>query len=703
MGKKIVIYTTDYWCKDVKRRREIRGVLNSNAKLDFVAKIVILYENWDQVSKEDKEKEYNYLNVQPKFQVVNWPTRQTYKDLIEHSRKHNPDNIIVITNSDILFDRTLERCNECIFDPKRVYALSRWDRLIQQGKVQKAMYVPPFQSRPDMNWSYDTYVFKHPLSVLTSTLDIEVGVGGCDTYLVKKLTIDNGCKVENPMMDIRCWHEDYRQEEQKEKDYQHKINYNTYPDYPGAQNPTFPVAPTLFGGAIGLEMKHNFGVSPLLTAERQIHALRKGLKLISYSLYGSIPKYTRGAILNAEQALDVYPGWRCWFYVQESTVPKEIVDELRTYPNVDIIMIQEQTLGMTWRFTAIDEPDVEVMIVRDTDSQLSTREALAVEEWLQSGQSLHIIRDHPNHGTADGHRICGGLWGMRKVGYWPGWKQILPRYKQYEGQWGLDQDVLSHTVYPLFSTFNDIMVHASFNKFESDAREFPVPFNADCNFIGEYHYYTGERNLEHAEMIRSSLATRPIKSKTNKMKVTHIIATITEGEKCIEEKFKCFEKVWSSSKSRSNVKIMKCEQRHLPSLVEQLIRDNITTGILCSSLNCMTLDTEYILQKIQQYDEDRCILWDQYMVASPFILREVFQLGGLEPWNIQRGGRLIKIHTQFTRCKQPEKLKNMNTIRPLDLPVDVMIKGEEDLKCVKLFLDTHKQDTPEVVVLKKTK
>ena len=49
-------------------------------------------------------------------------------------------------------------------------------------------------------------------------------------------------------------------------------------------------------------------------------------KIISFSLWGDNPKYTNGAIENADLALEVYPNWICRFYVGTST-PKEIVEE----------------------------------------------------------------------------------------------------------------------------------------------------------------------------------------------------------------------------------------------------------------------------------------------------------------------------------------------------------------------------------------
>ena len=60
---------------------------------------------------------------------------------------------------------------------------------------------------------------------------------------------------------------------------------------------------------------------------------------------------------------------------------------------------------MFWRFLPASEGDLEVVIVRDADSQLSDRKALAVEEWLDSEKRFHIMHDHPFHVSL----ILGGM------------------------------------------------------------------------------------------------------------------------------------------------------------------------------------------------------------------------------------------------------------------------------------------------------
>ena len=60
------------------------------------------------------------------------------------------------------------------------------------------------------------------------------------------------------------------------------------------------------------------------------------MKLITFSLWGQDPKYTHGALRNAELAKEIYPGWKCRFYLGAS-VPKHIENALRTHDHVEVV------------------------------------------------------------------------------------------------------------------------------------------------------------------------------------------------------------------------------------------------------------------------------------------------------------------------------------------------------------------------------
>lgn len=185
-------------------------------------------------------------------------------------------------------------------------------------------------------------------------------------------------------------------------------------------------------------------------------------KIISFSLWGDNPKYTVGAIKNAELAKSIYPDWKCRFYCAND-IPNSILFNLEIYDNVEIIKMNNSGnwKSMFWRFMPASEEDVDVLICRDTDSRLNLREKSAVEEWLSSDKGFHIMRDHPAHGFP----ILGGMWGSKK-GAVPNMKDLINSFPQQD---------LYGTDYQFFASIGNeirgnILVHDEFFRRGPDSR-----------------------------------------------------------------------------------------------------------------------------------------------------------------------------------------------------------------------------------------
>ena len=212
-------------------------------------------------------------------------------------------------------------------------------------------------------------------------------------------------------------------------------------------------------------------------------------KLISFSLWGNDPKYTIGAIKNAQLLESIYPGWVCRFYVGLS-VPNEIVKTLKSINNVEVFLMDKNGdwSSMFWRFYGAGDENYDVIIFRDTDSRINTREKLAVDEWLSSNKSFHIMRDHPWHGA----RILGGMWGVKN-------NKLRNISKQIEGfntdnHYQVDQEFLSNIIFPIIG--DDVMVHDEF--FSNNP--FPTP-RENHHFVGEVFNENDIRDPEHWKMI----------------------------------------------------------------------------------------------------------------------------------------------------------------------------------------------------------
>jgi hypothetical protein len=226
-------------------------------------------------------------------------------------------------------------------------------------------------------------------------------------------------------------------------------------------------------------------------------------RVITFSLWGDNPTYNIGAIRNAEDAINVYPGFECWFYIHEPSVPKETVEKLRTFNHVTVILKTgdlNTEKPMMWRFEAIDDPEVEIMMSRDTDTRIWLREQLAVKEWIHSGAPFHIMRDHMYHRVP----ILGGMFGTRKLNEMPSWKTRIDQIVQV-GNRDYDQTFLAQVVYPLVK--DRAIIHASFHKWEPHAKPFPIPFCPEFKFVGEYVYADESRNQQHVNMIRDHVAS----------------------------------------------------------------------------------------------------------------------------------------------------------------------------------------------------
>jgi len=187
--------------------------------------------------------------------------------------------------------------------------------------------------------------------------------------------------------------------------------------------------------------------------------------IISFSLYGHAPLYCEGALRNVVLAKSVYPGWPCRFYIDD-TVPVRYVNvlERRGAQIVHVAKSLGPMYGRYWRFWPAADPTTDRFIVRDADSRLNLREKAAVDEWIRSGKSFHVTRDHPQHGV----RILGGMWGGVR-GKLPDIAALIDRWGLFARQ-GENQQFMSEVVHPHMG--RDYLCHDSVGHFD-DATPLP--------------------------------------------------------------------------------------------------------------------------------------------------------------------------------------------------------------------------------------
>lgn len=230
--------------------------------------------------------------------------------------------------------------------------------------------------------------------------------------------------------------------------------------------------------------------------------LGQKLKVISFSLWESNPKYTIGAITNIELASEYYPGFEVRIYVDE-TVPPDILSKLISLGGKLLLVKTQSRLpwrGMYWRYLPALEEDVDVLISRDADSRINRREASAVFEWLAGNESLHLMRDHPGHYMP----IMGGMCGFRakalrklRIGLTNVGAAI------FESTYNSDQLFLRD----LFIDFPiiDTKIHDEI----FDISPFPQPRNG-LEFVGEAFDESGAPNADHTSQLEAWLSFKRI-------------------------------------------------------------------------------------------------------------------------------------------------------------------------------------------------
>jgi protein O-GlcNAc transferase len=213
-------------------------------------------------------------------------------------------------------------------------------------------------------------------------------------------------------------------------------------------------------------------------------------RVISFSLWGSDPKYTVGAIKNAELAKIIYPEWHCIFYVNTISVPNSIIQELKSIPETTVIekIDNDSWTNMFWRLEVFRDDSIDVCVFRDTDSRLNHREKSAVDAWLQSDKTFHIMRDHPHHGFP----ILGGMWGYKKNSQY-NLTKLLDSFKP-ANRYGTDYEFFANLLYPLIG--EDKIVHDEF----FDKIPFPEPRNG-TEFVGDVFDEHNRRHREYQKYI----------------------------------------------------------------------------------------------------------------------------------------------------------------------------------------------------------
>lgn len=186
-----------------------------------------------------------------------------------------------------------------------------------------------------------------------------------------------------------------------------------------------------------------------------------------------------------------FSDWKVVIYYESDTTD---IRPFEVYPNV--ILQKGRYKGnqmMLDRFKPIDDPSVEIMLVRDADSRINERDEWCIHQFIQSSKLFHIIRDHPYHTSF----IMGGLWGIKK-GCMPSYIKIEKMIEIYVSNnpniQGFDQYFLSQIIYPKIASNSIIHGCVRMNPTET---VIPIPFKSSHVFCGQAIEYDEEGREFH--------------------------------------------------------------------------------------------------------------------------------------------------------------------------------------------------------------
>ena len=202
-------------------------------------------------------------------------------------------------------------------------------------------------------------------------------------------------------------------------------------------------------------------------------------QVIAYSLYGSDNRYMIGAIKNALLAQKHFAGYEIRFYTGAS-VPDWTRSTLALIPNVQLVECDEPEdhTAKLWRFQALTDEQVDVVLSRDADARLTRRERMAHEDFLASRLDFHIMKDHP---IGHDYKISAGMFAARKG--------AIPAHLDYYepgDYYTADQDWLAAHIWPLIK--DNCLIHDETYDTQAEGisavKPFPISKEATLHHIG---------------------------------------------------------------------------------------------------------------------------------------------------------------------------------------------------------------------------
>lgn len=180
-----ILFTSFYQDRNPIRQKELEHCMRMNVNNANIDKIVVVLEG----SKAD----FPVLNYTDRIEVIE-AQRPTFRQFFELANLLcQPDDIAIISNTDIYFDITLKELDRINWSAPICVALSRWHHR-EDGNIVLH----------NEKYSQDVWIFKAPIRAMEYS-DFFMGIAGCDNRIAYEIH-KAGYHVINPAQTIRCIH-----------------------------------------------------------------------------------------------------------------------------------------------------------------------------------------------------------------------------------------------------------------------------------------------------------------------------------------------------------------------------------------------------------------------------------------------------------------------------------------------------------------
>ena len=227
-------------------------------------------------------------------------------------------------------------------------------------------------------------------------------------------------------------------------------------------------------------------------------------KVVSFSLYGNLPKYCLGLIENIENINELMPDW--YIYVYYDDVPEKFIDFIKTFGNNVVLkkcqLSEYKWEGMFWRFFQFDDEETDIWINRDLDSRITKRDVRLVNLWINSNYPFHIMREDPTQNV----QIMGNMFGVKNKPFKKYKRNTIARYIElYHDRYpkergkGPDQKFLRREIWP--SIIKNHLAHLGCEDVRFLPQDVLIPLENDEVYSGQVDKIKDETYKKYLDLL----------------------------------------------------------------------------------------------------------------------------------------------------------------------------------------------------------